>query len=187
VGDRRRRGSGFHVLIAEVPALTRFDPSAAPAGTDRSDSVRFCSRCGHRSEQPRGHLHVPRRVCDRCEMGVLLTCGHDALLGDGAAFLICTYDLRVTAVSEAGEQIFGRQEDLLGADLLDLATCPLGDVQLARHAALAAQRPREPVVVPMRMLSDDGAAQGMLAARIATCGPPRAALVAVQPTGFGRR
>jgi hypothetical protein len=75
----------------------------------------------------------------------------------------------------------------VGANLLDLATCPLGDDQLARHIALAAQRPREPIVVPMRLLSAEGEAQGTLAARIATCGPPRAALVTVQPTGFGRR
>jgi PAS domain-containing protein len=120
-------------------------------------------------------------------MGVLLTCRHDALPGDAAAFLICTYELTVTAVSEAGERIFGAEDGLVGANLLDLATCPLGDAQLSRYAALAAQATREPVVVPMRLRSPDGEPQGMLAASIATCGPPRAALVAVQPTGFGRR
>jgi hypothetical protein len=140
------------------------------------------------SEQPKGLLHVPHRVCDRCEEGVLLTCRRDALLpSDSAAFLICTYELTVSAVSEAGEPIFGTQDALAGAQLLDLATCPLGDDQLARHASLAAQRAREPVVVPMRLRSAEGEALGMLAARIATCGPPRAALVTVQPTGFGRR
>lgn len=120
-------------------------------------------------------------------MGVLLSCRRDALSGDAAAFLICTYELTVSAVSEAGERIFGAQDRLAGAHLLDLATCPLGDEQLARHAALAAQRARELVVVPMRLRSDEGAALGTLAARIATCGPPRAALVTVEPTGFGRR
>jgi len=124
-------------------------------------------------------------VCDRCESGVLLSCRQEALPGD--AFFICTYELEVTAVSEAGEEIFGEQESLVGAQLLDLATCPLGDEQLARHVALAAARPREPVVVPLRLRSDEGAALGMLAARITTCGPPRAALVTVKPTGFGRR
>jgi hypothetical protein len=124
-------------------------------------------------------------VCDRCESGVLLTCRHEALPGD--AFLICTYELEVSAVSEAGEGVFGEQEGLVGSQLLDLATCPLGDDQLARHVALAAARPREPVVVPLRLLSERGDELGTLAARITTCGPPRAALVAVEPTGFGRR
>ena len=41
----------------------------------------------------------------------------------------------------------------MGAELLDLVTCPLGDDQLAPHAALAAQRPREPVVLPLRLRS----------------------------------
>jgi hypothetical protein len=116
---------------------------------------------------------------------VLLSCRREALPGD--AFLICTYELEVSAVSEAGEEIFGDQEGLVGARLFDLATCPLGDEQLARHVALAAARPREPVVVPLRLRSDKGAALGMLAARVTTCGPPRAALVTVKPTGFGRR
>jgi hypothetical protein len=123
-------------------------------------------------------------VCDRCESGVLLSCRQEALPGE--AFLICTYELEISAVSEAGEEMLGEEEGLVGAQLLDLATCPLGDEQLARHVALAAARPREPVVVPLRLRSEKGAALGMLAARITTCGPPRAALVTVEPTGFGR-
>jgi hypothetical protein len=161
-----------------VAALTRIEPSSTPVGDDRPASVRFCSRCGRVSQRP-------TRVCDRCESGVLLGCRHEALPGE--AFLICTYELEVSAVSEAGEQVFGEQEGLVGSKLLDLATCPLGDDQLARHVALAAARPREPVVVPLRLLSKEGDALGMLAARITTCGPPRAALVTVKPTGFGRR
>jgi hypothetical protein len=90
-------------------------------------------------------------------------------------------------VSEAGENIFGAEDGLLGTNLLDLATCPLGDEQLARHTALAAQHAREPVELPMRLRSDRGEALGTLAARVTTCGPPRAALVTVEPTGFGRR
>jgi len=120
-------------------------------------------------------------------MGVLLTCRRDALAEDAASFLICTYELTVSAVSESAEQIFGAQDGMVGSHLLELATCPLGDEQLARHTALAAQRAREPVVVPLRVRTDAGASLGTLAARIATCGPPRAALVTVQPTGFGRR
>jgi hypothetical protein len=173
-----RAARGFPCSDRFVAALTRIEPSTAPADDDRPASVRFCSRCGGVSRQP-------TRVCGRCESGVLLTCRHEALPGD--AFVICTYELEVSAVSEAGEQIFGEQDGLVGSKLLDLASCPLGDHQLARHVALAAARPREPVVVPMRLRSKEGDALGMLAARITTCGPPRAALVTVEPTGFGRR
>jgi PAS domain-containing protein len=156
-----------------MTALARTDLPATPR------SVRFCSRCGAESAE------AARRVCESCEAGILLSCRSDALPGE--AFLICTYELSVTAVSEAGENIFGAEDGLLGTNLLDLATCPLGDEQLARHTALAAQHAREPVELPMRLRSDRGEALGTLAARVTTCGPPRAALVTVEPTGFGRR
>jgi hypothetical protein len=130
---------------------------------------------------------VRRRVCARCGMGVMLSCSRDALPGDSAAFLICTFDLLVSAVSQRGERIFGRQDRLVGCHLLDHVTSPLGQDQLARHAERAAQREVEPVVMPLRPVSSAKAKRlGTLAARIATCGPPRAALLAVEPSGFGR-
>ena len=159
--------------------MTRIEPAFQPDGPSRSGSSLFCSRCGAVSPE------ATRRVCDRCEEGILLSCKREALPGD--AFVVCTYELVMTAISDAGEQIFGKQETVLGARLLDLATCPLGDDQLARHTALAAQRPREPVVLPLRLRSERGDSLGMLAARVTTCGPPRAALVSVEQTGFGRR
>jgi PAS domain-containing protein len=142
-------------------------------------STRFCSRCGAGSADP------VRRICDRCEAGILLGCNEDALPGE--AFLIFNHDLEVTAVSEAAEQIFGPEHDLLGMQLLELATCPLGDDQLARHAELAAQRAREPVTLPVRVRSERGESLGTLTARVTTCGPPRGALVTLQRSAFGRR
>jgi hypothetical protein len=181
----RERRLSFHVLIAEVAALTRIEPSSALAGDDRPESIRFCSRCAHATEQPRGHLHVPRRVCDRCEGGVLLICRREALASE--SFLIFSYELEVHAVSKAAESIFGPEERVVGSPLLDLVSCPLGDEQLARHGALAAQQPREEVALPLRLRANHGDAVGTLAARLATCGPPRAALLTVEPSPFGRR
>jgi hypothetical protein len=120
-------------------------------------------------------------------MGMILTCPRDALPGAAAAFLILTFDLEVSAVSEAGEKIFGTEETLIGAQLLDLLTSPMGDDQLARHTSIAAQRPCDPVVLPVRLASERASEVGTMAARIATCGPPRAALLTVEPSNFGRR
>jgi hypothetical protein len=120
-------------------------------------------------------------------MGVLLSCSRDALPGAAAAFLICTYDLSVTAVSQSGEVIFGREDEVIGKHLLDLVTSPLGDDQLARRASVAAQRQCDAVVMPVRLLSKRSRRVGTMAARIATCGPPRAALLTVEPSDFGRR
>lgn len=119
---------------------------------------------------------------------MVLSCSRDALPGDAAAFLICTYELLVSAVSQAGERIFGKEEKLVGSHLLEHVTSPLGDDQLARHAGQAAQRPTDPVVMPLRLVSAAKSRRvGTLAARVATCGPPRAALVTVEPSEFGRR
>jgi hypothetical protein len=122
-------------------------------------------------------------------MGMVLSCPRDALPGQAAAFLILDYELRVSAVSKAGERYFGKEKTLIGSGLLDLVTCPLGDDQLARKASVAAQRPCEATVMPVRLVnpSADAGAVGTLAARIATCGPPRAALLTVEPSEFGRR
>ena len=43
------------------------------------------------------------------------------------------------------------------------------------------------VVMPVRLRSEVARRMGTLAARIATCGPPRAALVTVEPSEFGKR
>jgi hypothetical protein len=120
-------------------------------------------------------------------MGMVLTCPRDALPGEAAAFLILNFQLEVSAVSEAGEKIFGREQGLIGAQLLDLLTSPMGDDRLARHASIAAQRPCDPVVMPVRLASERASRVGTMAARIATCGPPRAALLTVEPSNFGRR
>jgi hypothetical protein len=170
-----------------MTALIRIERSWAPADAERPRPIRFCSRCGHPAEDPPGHPEQRRRVCGRCGMGMVLSCSRDALPGEAAAFMILTYELRVSAVSTAGEKVFGAERSVVGAHLLDLVTSPLGDDQLVRHAGIAAQRQCDAVVMPVRLHSKRARKVGTMAARIATCGPPRAALLTVEPSDFGRR
>jgi hypothetical protein len=173
-----------------MTALIRIDRSLTPATSSDRKAIRFCSRCGHPSEQPpaKESQRFPReRVCGRCGMGLMLSCSRDALPGDAAAFAVVTFDLRISAVSVAGEKFFGTEQSLVGTPLLDVLTSPLGDDQLALHAGQAAQRACEPVVMPVRLTFPVGGHVGTLAARIATCGPPRAALITVEPSDFGKR
>jgi hypothetical protein len=120
-------------------------------------------------------------------MGLMLTCAREDLPGASAAFLIVTFDLTVSAVSAAGEKIFGDEQAVGGVPLLELVTSPLGDEQLVRHVGQAAQRACDSVVMPVRLVSEEARGVGTMAARIGTCGPPRAALVIVEPSEFGRR
>lgn len=169
-----------------VTALIRIDRSWAADEGGRSRPIRFCSRCGHPEEEPPGRPAMRKRVCGRCGMGVVLSCPREAVPGEASAFLILDFEMRVCAVSEAGERIFGPQDELIGLGLLDLVTSPLGDDQLFRSAEVAAQRPCDPVVLPIRLRSNGAAKIGTMAGRIATCGPPRAALLTVEPSEFGR-
>jgi hypothetical protein len=170
-----------------VTALIRIERSWTATGGERPKPIRFCSRCGRPADEPAGRPELRRRICERCGMGMMLSCARDVLPGDAAAFLICTFELTVTAVSQAGERIFGKEDRVVGRNLLELVTSPMGDDQLTRHASLAAQRACDPLVMPLRLASPKSRKLGTLAARIATCGPPRAALVTVEPSEFGRR
>jgi PAS domain-containing protein len=172
-----------------MTALNDTDRSLAPAKPgERPRPIRFCSRCGQPASEPAGQSRgiARERVCQLCGMGLMLRCSRDALPRASAAFLIVTYEGRVNAVSEAAEKFFGPEAELLGNPLLDVVTSPLGDDLLARTVGHAAHRACNPVVLPVRSRSDAGQVS-TLAARVASCGPPRAALVTVEPTGFGRR
>jgi hypothetical protein len=170
-----------------VTALIRIDRALAPAGEARPKPIRFCSRCGNPAEDPPGRPELKKRVCGRCGMGMILTCPREALPGEAAAFLILDFELRVSAVSVAGERYFGSEKEVIGTGILDLVMSPLGDDQLVRNATVAAQRPSDPVVMPVRLMRPAADSVGTMAARIATCGPPRAALLTVEPSEFGRR
>lgn len=170
-----------------MTALIRIDRSWTPTGPKRPKPIRFCSRCGQPSEEPPNRPDLRGRVCGHCGMGMMLTCGRDAMPGAGASFLIVNFDLSISAVSEGGEKVFGPEQTVAGSPFLDLVTSPLGDEQLARSVGQAAQRACDPAVMPVRLRSHSAKRIGTLAARIATCGPPRAALITVEPSEFGRR
>jgi len=120
-------------------------------------------------------------------MGMMLRCARESMPGPAASFVVARFDLRVSALSRAAESLLGPEEELVDRSLLDVFTSLTGADELARHVAKAAQRPTEPVVMPVRLLEERSRRVGTLAARIATCGPPRAALITVEPSEFGRR
>jgi hypothetical protein len=172
-----------------MPGLidTDFDHPTTPV--EPPAKKRFCGRCGEPAVDPPARDEPPpfeQRVCGVCGMGVLLRCNPDALPGAGSAFLIVTQSLEIGAVSEAAETIFGPEQKLTGTSLMDLLTSPIGNRKLARIAARAALRVHDAVTVPARLTGEKADAIGTMACRISTCAPPRAALIAVEPTHFGR-
>ena len=171
-----------------MAAVIRIDHSASFGSAGREPMVRFCSRCGEPGRDlPRGdNPPLQGRVCAACGMGVLLRCSRDAAPGQ-MPFLIVKSDLRIVAISQTAEYAFGEEALILETKVTDLLSSPLGEVRFGRTVAQAATRNREPAVIPVRPVAPAAGLAGMLAARIATCGPPRAALVMVEPSEFGRR
>jgi hypothetical protein len=84
----------------------------------------------------------------------------------GAAFLVVTADLRISAASEAAESLLG--EDLVGRPLLDVLS---GDPGLARWIVRASMGSGRVVSVALRR------GTRRLNGRVAACGQPPAALV----------
>ena len=172
-----------------MAALIRIDRQWTTPDSDGARPIRFCSRCGEPSnEPPKAQVNLIRdRVCAQCGMGLMLSCTRDAMPGPAAIFMVFTYEGVVSAVSEAAERFFGAEQELLGRHVNDVLTSPMGDGQLAARVARAGQRACEPVILPIRGVSSEAEPAGTMAARISTCGPPRAALVTMEPSDFGRR
>jgi hypothetical protein len=128
----------------------------------RHDAARFCTHCGVVTDD------APQRVCESCGLGVVLHCAREAAPRSGAALLIVTTDLRVTAASVSAGELF--DADPNGRPLLELLR---GDGALPRQVARAAMGSRKVTSAWVRT----GEHGRPLRARIVACGDPPAALV----------
>ena len=150
----------------------------APA--QRLERTRFCSRCATTAEEPEGQS-LPYgfdRVCERCGMGVMLSAPRRALPVAGGAFMVVTRDGKISAVSEAAEPIVGEEAGLLGMPITTAITSK-DEAQLVRSLARAAGGGREIVEGPVVHAGRAGK-EAKLNARIASCGPPRAAVLVLE-------
>ena len=120
------------------------------------------------------------RVCTRCGMGVMLSTPRKALPESGAAFLVVTRDGRISAVSEAAERLVGEEAGLLGMPVTTVVTSPDDETHLLRMLMRAAGGRREIVELPVIHAAQRNARPGRLNARVASCGPPRAALLVLE-------
>ena len=123
------------------------------------------------------------RVCGRCGMGVMLTAPRKAIPGSGAAFVVVTREGRISAVSEAAEPLVGAEPGLLGMPIASTLTSTEddgGDDRLVRQVARAAGAGREVSEATLTPVLQAGDNPARLTARIANCGPPRAALLVLE-------
>jgi hypothetical protein len=128
---------------------------AAVAGS-HDQEVEFCSYCGRLGDGG-------GRVCSSCGLGVRLRTDASVLRSPGALFLVVRADGVVSAASASAERLL---EAPVGRPVSSLLSAP----ELPSAVALAAAGHPNPVT-----LYSDG-----MMIRVASCGPPPAALVVLE-------
>ena len=156
---RGRRG-----MLALVPDL-------APA---REPTISFCSHCGARPP-----ADTDSRVCEDCGFGLLLEADGDAAPAIGGAFLVLDSSLSICAVSRAAETLLAMQEtEAVNRHVTELVVPADAEAQggdnLAVAVTWAARGDDGTRTVTLRPTNTFGI---RMKARIAACGPTRAALV----------
>lgn len=159
--------------------LARVHPASPHGPAGNGDEIaRFCTHCAALLDEG-----DRRRVCPECGLGMVLSCAAELLPASGAAFLVVTANLRVSAASENAERLLAIPDGTYGRPLLSLLTSPEGAGELSRRVVRAAATGAYAVsTIPVQ------AASGVLAgrevdARIGGCGSPPAALVVVGAGG----
>ena len=170
--------------------LARVHPASTQGRVEGEELTRFCTHCATLFDAPTAQAGTPNRgrVCTRCGLGVVLPCSAATLTAPGAAFLVVTSDLRVSAASQAAENMFAVPDGIYGRPLMSLLTSPAGVGELARVVVRAANGAFAPATLPVEAAAGSvavpatGATATALEARVGGCGNPPAALVVVEVT-----
>lgn len=137
----------------------------------------FCGHCAERFDPPAADP-MPR-VCPSCSLGMVLCAANDAIPSADTPFLIVDSSLNVQAVSDQAERTLGLSEERAVnrhvTELLIPSDAERDAAASMAAAITAAAAGADPGLrVPVRPSNTFGI---RMFARIAACGPPRAALI----------
>jgi hypothetical protein len=152
----------------------------APEHEAPAPLVSFCSHCGAR---PGSSGRPPAsRVCQSCGLGLILESGADVAPQTGDAFLVLDHALAVCAMSDAAERLLAiREPDAVNRHVTDLLMPAdaehKGGESLSAAVVWAARGDGGVRTTTLRPANTFGI---RLTARIASCGPRRAALLVLR-------
>lgn len=176
-------GKGMMALNGSRPALRLVEG----AGSQPIEWAWFCGHCA--APAPSGEAPAPTaRVCRSCGLGLLLETRRDVVPSDRDAFLVIDTALLIQAVSRRAQTLLALSEEEAVnrpvAELLVPADAEAqGQASFAAVIAEAARGAEDPASVIVRPWNTFGV---RMRARIASCGPPRAALIILQGPGDRR-
>ncbi|MBV9193205.1 MAG: hypothetical protein JO168_03595 [Solirubrobacterales bacterium] len=149
-----------------------------------SEAVEWAWFCGHcAAPAPTDEAPAPTaRVCRSCGLGLLLETRRDILPTDRDAFLVIDHAMLVQAVSRRAQTLLAvAEEKAINRPVAELVVPADAEAQsgtgFAAAIASAASGSEEPASAIVRPWNTFGV---RMRARIAPCGPPRAALVVLQ-------
>jgi PAS domain-containing protein len=164
------------IIPRSRPALKLVEPLSP----QEVEWVWFCGRCAARA--PAGAPPAPNsRVCPSCQFGLLLETRSDTIPTSKDAFLVIDAGLLVQGVSSEAETLLGVTESMaVNRPVHELVVPPDAEAQgPARFAAAVAEAMQTSDVVGtfVRPWNTFGV---RMRAKIAPCGPPRAALLILE-------
>jgi hypothetical protein len=141
--------------------------------------VAFCSHCGTRRAPTREAQLTSSRVCGDCGLGLILESRADVAPHAGDAFLVLDHALAVCAVSRGAERLLATSEpDAVNRHVTDLLMPADAEEKKGESLSVAvAWAARGDTGVRSTVVRPANTFGIRLTARIASCGPPRAALV----------
>jgi PAS domain-containing protein len=145
----------------------------------------FCGHCA--SPSPGGAPPPPNeRVCNSCGLGLLLEAREDAVPTDRDAFLVVDSSLLVQAMSKQAEAFLGvTEEDAIDKPVAELLVPADAEAQgrTSFAAAIVEAANGDDPETSRRFVRPWNTFGVRMRTRIATCGPPRAALVVLENSG----
>ncbi len=158
------------------PALALVPPPA-PEITAPAPAVSFCGHCA--TEPTPVEASSPTRVCATCGLGLLLWCSADVAPAAGDAFVVIDDSLSVCAVSAVAETLLATLEIAAVNHPITRLLVPAdaegnAGANLAAAITWAARGDEGMYRTVVRPANTFGVRMN---ARIAACGPPRAALM----------
>ncbi|HET9105332.1 MAG TPA: PAS domain-containing protein [Solirubrobacteraceae bacterium] len=123
------------------------------------------------------------RVCPSCGLGLLLEAREDAVPGDRDAFLVVDAALRVQAMSREAQRFLGMTEqDAVDTPIAELLVPADAESQgpTGFAAVIASAADGQDPATSRRTVRPWNTFGVRMRARIATCGPPRAALIVLE-------
>jgi hypothetical protein len=158
--------------------LTQLRRDASVVGTESAPEsarpVSFCSHCGKRPQHD-----ADSRVCESCNLGLIIQADSQNAPSEGDPFLLIDDSLSVCGVSSSAEHLLATTEkDAVNRHITEVLVPAdvelLGPANLAVAITWAARGSDVARRVYVRPANTFGL---RMTARIASCGPPKAALL----------